>query len=159
MASEARASPITQVCQSLSKINLPLERSYKAEEEMKVKAAWPSTSTEAVAASEAAATATVVRRRKKSEDTTNLNLINNNGSTTASPASEAAAAEMSLKRRSYHPQDYLSKVLQPDIRPGPPKRRDFPKVTTLLTCFFLTLFASLSLYRVRKQNLEYTLHI
>lgn len=125
-----RSSPITQVCQSLSKINLPLERSYKEEEEMKVKAAWPSTSTEAAAVVEAA----VVRRRKKSEDCTNLNLINNNGSSSASPSE--AVADMSLKRRSYHPQDYLSKVLQPNIRPtGPPKRRDFPKVTTLLTCF------------------------
>ena len=108
-------SPITQVCQSLSKINLQplLERSYKNEEEMKIKAAWPSTSSEAVE---------VVRRRKKSDDS-NLNLINNNGS----------SEDMSLKRRSYHPQDYLSKVLQPETRHTTtlPKRRDFPKVRKL----------------------------
>ena len=117
--SERFSSPISQVCQSLSKINLqgPLERSYvkNDEENIKIKTAWPSTSSpEAVE---------VVRRRKKSEASadTNLNLINNNGS--------SSTEDMSLKRRSYHPQDYLSKVLQPETRhTSASKRRDFPKV-------------------------------
>ena len=71
------------------------------------KQAWTS-STEAPMTSFEA----VKRRRKKSQDR-NLNLINNNGDS------------VDLKRRSYHPQDYLSQVLEPK----PVKRKDFPKVT------------------------------
>jgi hypothetical protein len=67
----------------------------------------------------------VVRRRKKES---NLNLINNNGS----------GAEMQeLKRRSYHPQDYLSQVLHPASEltrstTSRDRRTDFPKVTLFL---------------------------
>ena len=75
------------------------------EESKQVKQAWTS-STEAPMTSFEA-----VRRRKKSQDR-NLNLINNNGDS------------IDLKRRSYHPQDYLSQVLEPK----PVKRKDFPKV-------------------------------
>lgn len=77
------------------------------EESKQVKQAWTS-STEAPMTSFEA-----VRRRKKSQDR-NLNLINNNGDS------------IDLKRRSYHPQDYLSQVLEPK----PVKRKDFPKVNT-----------------------------
>ena len=146
--SERFSSPISQVCQSLSKINLQpsLERSYvknDIEDQIKIKTAWPSTSSpEAVE---------VVRRRKKSEASadTNLNLINNNGSSTE---------DMSLKRRSYHPQDYLSKVLQPETRHTVPgllpasaasKRRDFPKVRKKL---LLTLFCVLGVAKKSNQR-------
>ena len=131
--SERFSSPISQVCQSLSKINLqgPLERSYvkNDEENIKIKTAWPSTSSpEAVE---------VVRRRKKSEASadTNLNLINNNGS--------SSTEDMSLKRRSYHPQDYLSKVLQPETRhTSASKRRDFPKVRNFCWHYLVSLESS-----------------
>ena len=76
------------------------------EEVPATKQAWTS-STEAPMTSFEA----VRRRRKKSQDR-NLNLINNNGDS------------VDLKRRSYHPQDYLSQVLEPK----PVKRKDFPKV-------------------------------
>ena len=98
---------------------------------MKVKQAW-------TASPEAATSIEVVRRRKKSEPSTstterNLNLINNNNGS-------SEAADLNLKRRSYHPQDYLSQVLDPateaaliqqqqQVSSARLKRRDFPKVS------------------------------
>ena len=84
---------------------------------VKVKQAW-------TASPEAATSIEVVRRRKKSEpgcstaEARNLNVINNNNN------GSSEAADLNLKRRSYHPQDYLSQVLEPK----PVKRKDFPKV-------------------------------
>ena len=96
---------------------------------VKVKQAW-------TASPEAATSIEVVRRRKKSEpgSTTteaarNLNVINNNNN------GSSEAADLNLKRRSYHPQDYLSQVLDPahsDLTgvaaSSRLKRKDFPKV-------------------------------
>ena len=86
------------------------------EESKQVKQAWTS-STEAPMTSFEA-----VRRRKKSQDR-NLNLINNNGDS------------IDLKRRSYHPQDYLSQVLEPK----PVKRKDFPKVNNINSHLFCSV--------------------
>lgn len=69
----------------------------------------------------------VVRRRKKEEK--EMNLINNNG--------EDANDDVTAKRRSFHPQDHLSKVLDASSpgtvggRIGRRRRRpaDFPKVS------------------------------
>ena len=140
----SRSSPITQVCQSLSRLH-NAERSYTKNNQdcmvastgvdsdvklVKVKQAW-------TASPEAATSIEVVRRRKKSEpgSTTteaarNLNVINNNNN------GSSEAADLNLKRRSYHPQDYLSQVLDPahsDLTTTPVassrlKRKDFPKV-------------------------------
>lgn len=131
-AEEQRSSPITQICQSLSKLHWT-ERSYAKNNEIssssdavqlvKVKQAWTEQPSEVV-----------VRRRsrKKSEpskEQRNLNLINNNNGS-------SEAADLNLKRRSYHPQDYLSQVLDPSLNEvvvnaaassAKMKRRDFPK--------------------------------
>ena len=140
----SRSSPITQVCQSLSRLH-NAERSYTKNNQdcmvastggsdsdvklVKVKQAW-------TASPEAATSIEVVRRRKKSEpgSTTteaarNLNVINNNNN------GSSEAADLNLKRRSYHPQDYLSQVLDPGhsdltgvAASSRLKRKDFPKV-------------------------------
>lgn len=69
--------------------------------------------------------AEVVLRRKKTSSDRNLNLLNNNGS-------GSGEMELNLKRRSYHPQDYLSQVLDPTMASTKPQRkRDFPKVCML----------------------------
>ena len=147
---QPRHSPITQVCQSLSRLHCA-ERSYTKNSQMvsnnannlessgvqlvKVKQAW-------TASPEAATSIEVVRRRKKSEPTTsterNLNLINNNNGS-------SDGADLNLKRRSYHPQDYLSQVLDPAVEAALAqqvsatrlKRRDFPKVWRLFFGLFI----------------------
>ena len=104
----------------------------------------------------------VVLRRKKTPTRQNLNLINNNDSgnagtppgsgfsqsaeagnscfSTQSADRESQPVTAAAKRRSYHPQDYLSKVLdQPENggsgTSGSRARRrrpvDFPKVKSL----------------------------
>ena len=97
---------------------------------VKVKQAW-------TASPEAATSIEVVRRRKKSEpgcstaEARNLNVINNNNN------GSSEGADLNLKRRSYHPQDYLSQVLEPTTSENTIpsaatssrlKRKDFPKV-------------------------------
>lgn len=135
-----RSSPITQICQSLSKLHWT-EKSYAKNNDMsssgsggdaaatvkmvKVKQAWTDQPSEVVMRR---------RSRKKSEPSErNLNLINNNNGS-------SEAADLNLKRRSYHPQDYLSQVLDPSLNEvvvnaaassAKMKRRDFPKVITL----------------------------
>ena len=160
----SRSSPITQVCQSLSRLH-NAERSYTKNNQdcmvastgvdsdvklVKVKQAW-------TASPEAATSIEVVRRRKKSEpgcstaEARNLNVINNNNN------GSSEAADLNLKRRSYHPQDYLSQVLDPahsDLTTTPVassrlKRKDFPKVRNvflvqLLVSGFPGLFCALS---------------
>ena len=152
LSPNSRSSPITQVCQSLSRL-YNAERSYSTRNSsqehnmvtstsvespenvklVKVKQAW-------AASPEAATSVEVVRRRKKSEpgggfepgtDQRNLNVINNNNN------GSSEGADLNLKRRSYHPQDYLSQVLEPTTSENTIpsaatssrlKRKDFPKV-------------------------------
>ena len=112
----AAASPITQMCESMSRVqcaerpsihdiqNQAIKNLFKNPVTVvKVKEAWTEQPTE------------VVMRRSRKEK--NLNVINNNG--------EHSTEELASKRRSYHPQDYLSKVLDPsELR----KKPEFPKV-------------------------------
>ncbi len=161
--SSDRSTPISQVCQSLSRLHMnststrtmatTAKHDLQNEAIKSMFSSNPSTSVEspasgsedvrlvkvkqAWAASPEGATATVVRRRKSTNNAEqrNLNLLNNNGSGSAGSAGSAGEMElagsagMSMKRRSYHPQDYLSKVLDPSApNMSRPRRSDFPKV-------------------------------
>lgn len=149
-----RASPITQVCQSMSRLHTA-DRGYHSKHDrqnqaiksmfnykqqqqqqqgdvqlVKVREAWAPTPEHVTEKSltempaQVEEDVVVVRRRTKTSDR-NLNLLNNNGS--VEMASGATAEEINMKRRSYHPQDYLSKVLEP-VKPTTTTRRsEFPK--------------------------------
>ena len=137
-----RASPITQVCQSLSRLTSkndlqneaiksmfgqqqqPQKRCTPGEGEgvkvVKVKEAW---------AEVPAREQVVMRRARKEKDERNMNLINNNGG----GGSQLEQQDSGTKRRSYHPQDYLSQVLVQDgegetRHRGRRRRAEFPKV-------------------------------
>eukprot|EP00095_Tigriopus_kingsejongensis_P007243 maker-scaffold435_size171904-snap-gene-0.29 protein:Tk07243 transcript:maker-scaffold435_size171904-snap-gene-0.29-mRNA-1 annotation:"hypothetical protein KGM_08503" len=123
---EARSSPISQVCNSLSRLHTADHRVMRSQDiqneaiksmfnqrqgtsttndpvqVVKVKEAW----TEAPEKEQV-----VLRRRSRGQlrDDANLNLINNNN--------QSGSVEGASKRRSYHPQDYLSQVLQPPTTP------------------------------------------
>ena len=149
MAEEAiggRASPITQVCQSLSRLTSKndlqneaiksmfgqqqqqqqqeqeQQRRLKGEDDdgvkvVRVKEAW---------AEVPAREQVVMRRARKEKDERNMNLINNNNS--SQPDQDSGT-----KRRSYHPQDYLSQVLVQEgegetRHRGRRRRAEFPKV-------------------------------
>ena len=139
-----RASPITQVCQSLSRLTSKNDLQNEAIKSMfgqqqqeegqqqqqqqrgckgddgvkvvKVKEAW---------AEVPAREQVVMRRARKEKDERNMNLINNNNS--------QQGQDSGTKRRSYHPQDYLSQVLvqegagEPRHR-GRRRKAEFPKV-------------------------------
>ena len=123
-----RASPITQVCQSLSRLTSKndleneaiksmfgqqqQQRHAKGEDGVKVvrvKEAW---------AEVPAREQVVMRRARKEKDERNMNLINNNDS----QQEQQRQQDSGTKRRSYHPQDYLSQVLVQDGE-GEPRHR------------------------------------
>ena len=129
-----RSSPISQVCQSLSKLNTgPIHHSHDLQNEaiksmfqqqqnnlesgapnvqvVKVKEAWTDVPEKEQV---------VVRRRRKTGEERNLNLINNNGD----------EEDYSAKRRSFHPQDHISKAFDTSQRPSR-KPAEFPKVSFL----------------------------
>ncbi|XP_059082222.1 uncharacterized protein LOC131879802 isoform X2 [Tigriopus californicus] len=121
----ARSSPISQVCQSLSRLQAADHRVMRSQDiqneaiksmfnqkyqqpnaddvqVVKVKEAWTE-------APEKEQVVLRVRPSRKGKEDANLNLINNNNQT----SSEVGAS----KRRSYIPQDYLSQVLQQPTTP------------------------------------------
>ena len=123
----ATTSPLTHTCQSMSNLQL---RSNPDGEKQKwspagvVREAWPSV--------EIATTPEVVvrlrrpSRRSSSENRTeqrNLNALNNNDE-------DEELEDFAAKRRSYHPQDYLSKLLTRSSHSG--RKSDFPKVIFLI---------------------------
>lgn len=140
----ARASPISQVCQSLSRLHAADHRVMRSQDiqneaiksmfnqkyqhpnaddvqVVKVKEAWTD-------APEKEQVVLRMRPSRKGKEDANLNLINNNNQT----SSEAGAS----KRRSYIPPDYLSQVLQQPTTPLssstsgriPRRPSEFPKV-------------------------------
>ena len=143
-----RASPITQVCQSLSRLTSKndlqneaiksmfgqqqqqqqqeqeQQRRLKGEDDdgvkvVRVKEAW---------AEVPAREQVVMRRARKEKDERNMNLINNN-------SNSQQEQDSGTKRRSYHPQDYLSQVLVQDgegetRHRGRRRKAEFPKVST-----------------------------
>ncbi len=143
--SSASASPIAQVCQSMSRLasknDLQNEaiKSMFGQQQQQSKAAAPEGASAAAAVkvvkvkeawADVPEKEQVVLRKssRREKDEKNMNLINNNG---------GSGSDASAKRRSYHPQDYLSQVLvdpddqqQSSSRPRRRGRRaaDFPKV-------------------------------
>jgi hypothetical protein len=136
-----RSSPIAQVCQSLSKLsskndlhneaiksmfgqqqqeNKETESSGEPVKVVKVKEAWAEVPEKEQV---------VLRRSRKEKDEKNMNLINNNSSGSQQQRKESEAA----KRRSFHPQDYLSQVLVQEAEQRPRRKAkrpsDFPKVS------------------------------
>ena len=124
-----RASPITQVCQSMSRLTSKNDLENEAIKSMfgqqqqqrlhvkgedgvkvvRVKEAW---------AEVPAREQVVMRRARKEKDERNMNLINNNDS----QQQQQRQQDSGTKRRSYHPQDYLSQVLVQEGE-GEPRHR------------------------------------
>ena len=128
---QAKIQAVGQACRSLSELhvgdgnnhdihNQAIKNASKPQV-VKVKEAWVPGPNEETPVE-------VVRRRRRlrSHDSneSNLNVINNNGE----------VEDTSSRRRSYHPQDYLSKVLEPTRSPRRRKGNDFPKVISHWCC-------------------------
>ena len=159
-----RASPITQVCQSMSRLTSKNDLQNEAIKSMfgqqqqeheqrhlkgqgdgdvkvvRVKEAW---------AEVPAREQVVMRRARKEKDERNQNLINNN-------SNSQQEQDSTTKRRSYHPQDYLSQVLVQEgevetRHRGRRRRAEFPKVSKVTQ--FLRRAALLS-FRITREELR-----
>ena len=131
-------SPLSQACQSMSKLQLRNEDENGAKQKWSpagvVREAWPVV--EDVTTSPVPPV--VVRRRRPSRRSSsahnseqrNLNALNNNDENEEDDQDDVVA-----KRRSYHPQDFLSKLLTRSSHSG--RKSDFPKVTFLFLIFAL----------------------